>query len=271
MNWDPDLYGSFQGPRLRPALDLLARVELESPKIIYDLGCGPGEVTRLLAARWPDAVVTGVDTSTEMLEKARASDGQTKQPFDGQTKRPGGDINWVEGDIGEFETEKADLIYSNAAFNWIADHDIVLPRYLNSLRPGGVLAIQMPRNYGDVTHVAMAESANAGPWRDALAHLIIDPPVAEPSRYYDILSRLAENLEVWETRYFHKLEGEDPIVEWFQATTLRPFLEAVGSKFRDAFLADYRARIRLAYLRQADGRTLLPMRRVFVLATMKAS
>ena len=251
VTWDPDLYGAFRAPRMRPALDLLARIDPEAPVSVFDLGCGPGEVTREIARRWPGARVTGLDRSPDMLARARDATGA---------------IDWVEGDITKFETAGAGLIFSNAVFNWVPGHDTLFPRLAGMLAPGGILAVQMPRNFAEPSHTSIAEPVRAGPWRTRLEAMLLPPPVAAMADYYDWLSPLTDGIKVWETVYLHRLEGENPVVSWFRATALRPFVEALGGCERDDFLEDYAARVAKAYPARADGITLLPMRRIFVLA-----
>lgn len=254
MAWDPAVYSSFAQPRLRPALDLLTRIETESPGRIADLGCGTGNVTRLLAARWPMARVTGVDSSPEMLAAAKAG---------------GGGVSYVLADMGTWRAEEpVNVLFSNAALHWLGGHGSLFPRLLAMVAPGGVLAVQMPHNHYAASHSLMAEAAEAGPWRELLAPLAARFPVFEPSFYYDLLSPLAASLDIWETEYLHVLEGVNPVVDWTMGTALRPLLAALEGHgdWRDAFLADYGRRIASAYVPRPDGKTLLPFRRLFLVA-----
>lgn len=251
--WDPTQYLKFSDHRLRPALDLLARIPHEAPRRIHDLGCGPGTITRLLAERWPGAVVTGVDSSPEMLAKARR-------------EVPG--LAFDLADIaGWSPPQPADLLFSNATLHWLDDHASLLPRLFSLLAAGGVLAIQMPSNRESPSHLLIDEAARAGPWRDKLAGLRPTyRSVETPESYYRILAPLAAALDIWETSYLHALEGDNPVVEWTKGTALRPYLEALAEPERGAFLAAYAARVAAAYPKQPDGRTLLPFRRLFIVA-----
>ena len=256
MAWDPDRYGAFRRERMQPALDLLARIELRHAQTIYDLGCGPGEVTRLIAARWPDAAVTGIDNSPEMLARARAGASR---------------ITWLEQGIADFApapapVPAADLIFSNAALNWLPHHETLLPGFVRCLTPGGVLAIQMPCNHDTPSQTAMSDVARAGPRAARLAPLCDSTPVAEPAFYYRTLRPHVAALEIWQTEYIHILEGDNPVVEWMSGTALRPFLALLDDGERADFIADYEARVHAAYPPQADGRTLFSMRRTFILA-----
>ena len=251
-DWDPAAYLAFRDDRLRPALDLIARVAPAEPRRIVDLGCGAGNVTRHLRAVWADATVTGLDSSADMLAKAR---------------RDFPDIAWQEGDIADWSpAEPVDLIYANAALHWLDDHENLFPSLFRRLAPGGVLAVQMPRNFGAPSHQLIFETAKAGPWRARLAPLIGWAPVAAPEVYYELLAPLAQSVDIWETEYLHVLEGENPVVAWIKGTGLRPFLEALKEPDRSAFEAAYAARVAIAYARRADGRTLLPFRRLFIVA-----
>jgi trans-aconitate 2-methyltransferase len=250
--WDPTKYLEFAGHRLRPALDLLARVPAAAPAIVHDLGCGAGNVTRLLVERWPGAAVTGVDGSAAMLAAARAA---------------GPGVTWVEADIGSWRGPRpADVVFSNAALHWLDDHPALFPRLVGGLTPGGALAVQMPRNHGAPSHTEMVAAAEAGPWRTRLRPALRTRPVAEPAVYHDILAPHVSRLDIWETEYLHVLEGDNPVVEWTRGSALRPLLDALGEPERSRFLAEYSARIARAYPRRADGRTLFPFRRLFIVA-----
>ena len=252
--WDPAVYAAFTQPRLRPALDLLARVGAEAPARVVDLGCGTGNVTRLLAERWPGARVTGVDSSAEMLAAAAAG---------------GGTVRWVEGDMGDWAPEQpVDLLFSNAALHWLDRHDTLFPRLAGMVAPGGWLAVQMPHNHDAASHRVMAEAAEAGPWREVLRPLTGRFPVGEPAQYWRILAPLAASLDIWETEYLHVLDGDNPVVQWTMGTALRPLLAVLSEDGRAGFLAEYARRIRSAYPPEADGSTLFPFRRVFMVARM---
>lgn len=251
MKWDPVQYLAFDDERQRPALDLLTRVMAETPGTVHDLGCGPGTVTRLLAKRWPGASVSGVDSSADMLSRA-----------------PEGGVRWVQADIATWQPDApADVIYSNAALHWLDDHAALFPRLLAALAPGGTLAVQMPRNHGAPSHTCMVDAAAAGPWKNAVTAVLRPSPVAEPDYYYGVLAPHCATLDIWETDYVHVMDGDNPVVEWTKGTALRPLLEAAG-EHADTFLAAYRARIADAYPKQADGKTLFPFKRLFLVVTV---
>ena len=252
MPWDPAQYLKFAGHRLRPALDLLNRIDLAAPAHVYDLGAGAGNVTRLLRARWPEARITGVDDSAEMLAKAAA-----ESP----------DITWQQADLATWRPARpADLIYSNAALHWLPDHAKLFPKLLDGLAPGGVLAVQIPRNFSAPSHTSISEAALGGPWRAKLEPLLRPAPVAEPDFYYGLLAPKAKSIDMWETEYVQALEGKDPIKEWVKGTWLRPLLDALAGQERDEFEAAYARLVARAYPPRADGRTLFPFRRLFMIA-----
>jgi len=255
MTWDPQQYLAFADHRLRPAVDLLNRVALDQPADIVDLGCGAGNVTRLLKKRWPDAAVTGVDSSANMLARARS-------------EAPG--IDFRLGDLDGWQAERPTaLIYSNAALHWLDHHEKVFPHLMRQLAPGGTLAVQMPRNHRAPSHVGMSESIAAGPWAERLGRVRSIRPVGDPADYYDLLAPFARHVEIWETEYLQVLDGADPVVEWTKGTALKPYLDALSDEERPAFLADYRARMARAYPPRADGRTLFPFRRIFIVASAR--
>jgi trans-aconitate 2-methyltransferase len=250
--WNPTQYLRFGNERLQPALDLLSRIPLEDPSTIYDLGCGTGTVTAMLQERWPGANVTGIDSSETMLERAAALD----------TK-----VAWQQQDLNDWTPEPAaDFLYSNAVLHWLDDHEMLFPRLMQGLNPGGVLAVQMPGNFSAPTHTLIAETARAGHWRELLEPELREQPVLDPTAYYDILSPHATRLDFWETSYLHVLQGDDPVVEWTKGSILGPLLALLDDTDKEAFLEAYRAPISKAYIRRGDGSTLLPFRRLFLIA-----
>ncbi len=255
MAWDPAQYLKFAGHRLRPAVDLLNRIDLADPAEVYDLGAGAGNVTRLLEARWPMARITGVDESPAMLAKAAAA-------------APA--IAWQRADLATWQPPRpADLVYSNAALHWLGDHARLFPALFAALAPGGVLAVQMPRNFSAPSHAAVAEAVRRGPWRPKLEPLLRPAPVAEPAVYFDLLAPRAAALDIWETEYIQLLEGDAPVTEWMKGSWLAPFLEALDAPERRRFEACYAELVAPAYPRRPDGRTLFPFRRLFIVATAR--
>jgi trans-aconitate 2-methyltransferase len=254
MSWDPAIYSAFAQPRLRPALDLLARVEVPDPARVVDLGCGTGNVTRILKGRWAQADVFGIDSSPEMLAAAR--DG-------------GGGVRYLQSDVAAWAEEggAVDVLFSNAALQWLGGHETLFPKLTERVRPGGVLAVQMPHNHYAASHTIMAEAAAAGPWSEVLTPLAGRFPVGDASFYYDLLAPHSSQIDIWETEYLHVLEGENPVVAWTKGTALRPLMDAVDGAWATGFLAEYSRRIQAAYPQRPDGKTLFPFRRLFMVAT----
>jgi trans-aconitate 2-methyltransferase len=257
MAWDPAVYLKFADERLRPGFDLLARIgELPAGPIV-ELGAGTGVHTRAIAARWPDRAVIGIDASAEMLEKAAATPSA---------------ISWVKADIATWRaSEKPALIFSNATLQWLDDHAEVFQRLMQQLVSGGVLAVQMPRNFDAPSHALMRETAAEEPWGPRLAPLVRHDPVAPPEVYYDRLIALASGgIDLWETEYLHILAGADdaesPVLSWVRGTALRPLLAPLGAAEQAELAARYDAKLKRVYKRRGDGKTLFPFRRLFLVA-----
>lgn len=252
--WDPDRYRRYAGHRFRPGLDLIARIPPIDPTTIVDLGCGTGDLTAALAERWPEARVTGLDTSAEMLARARAA-------------HPA--IDWIEADIGHWSpAAPVDLIYTNAALHWLGGHDTLFDRLIGHLAPGGVLACQMPRNFAAPSHALMREVAADSRWAGRIA--LLGEPVDSPEVYWDRLHGRVAHLDIWQTEYLQELAGDDPVLDWVRSTALRPVLAALEGNELDAFLAAYGAKLRVAYPKRADGVTLFPFNRLFIVAQVPA-
>jgi trans-aconitate 2-methyltransferase len=246
-DWDARQYLKFEDERTRPSRDLLAQIPLTAARHAVDIGCGPGNSTELLVRRWPEAKITGIDTSADMLRQARE-------------RLP--DVEFIEANISHWKPPAdADVLFANAIFQWVPDHLAQLKRLLSALPEGGVLAVQMP------THVLMREVALEGPWRDVLANVTRLRDVLPPPRvYYDALRPLCARFEIWHTGYNHVLDEAAEIVEWVKGTGLRPFLDPLEPPRRKEFLAQYTARVAAAYLPQQDGKVLLHFPRLFLVA-----
>jgi trans-aconitate 2-methyltransferase len=251
MSWDPEVYMKFAGERTRPAAELLARVPLSAPERVIDLGCGPGNSTAILAARWPQANIEGLESSPEMIAKARSS---------------GVRATFTEGNVETWKPAAPyNVVFSNATLHWIAKHEVLLPRLMSYVAEGGALAFQVPRNFHEASHVLMREVANNGPWAERLKNAR-QVNVHAPSFYYDVLAPLSKSVDIWETEYLHVLDGEDPVLGWVSGTGLRPFVQPLGETEREYFIAEYRHLLREAYPRREDGKTLFPFKRLFAVA-----
>jgi trans-aconitate 2-methyltransferase len=252
--WDPAQYARYQSYRERPALDLLARLPVElEPKRIVDLGCGPGEQAGWLARRWPEAEVEGVDSSPAMLEGARARPER---------------VRWTQGDIASWAPEtRPDLIFTNAALQWLPEHAALFPRLAGLLADGGVFACQVPMTFETAWHRQLRETAAEAPWAVRLAGVRGVRQVEAPETYHALLAPLCREVDIWWTTYLHVLTGEDPVVDWMLGTGLRPYLDALPDEDdRAAFLEAYGARVAADFPRQADGTTLFPFPRLFIVA-----
>ena len=253
MVWNPSVYMSFGDERTRPAVELLARIACENPARVVDLGCGPGNSTAVLAARWPKADLEGVDSSADMLVEARNSPVRAE---------------WIEADVASWSpASRYDVIFSNATLQWLDHHEKLIPRLLGFLVKGGTFAFQVPHNMDAPSHCLMREAAAAGPWGPKLAH-VREVAVLTSESYFDILSACCAGVDIWETEYLHILDGEDAVYRWVSGTGLRPFVQALAGDQREAFIADYKKRLAVAYPRRADGTTLFPFRRLFAVARL---
>lgn len=254
MAWSAAQYLKFEDERTRAARDLLAQVPAElTAGTVYDLGCGPGNSTELLVERFPGRGVRGVDNAADMLKAARQ-------------RLPG--IDFVECDLAKWMPhEPAALLFANAVFQWLPDHVALLARLMDGLRPGGVLAVQMPDNLSEPSHLSMEESALAGSWRGAFAEgTPRRAPLPSPAAYFDALVPKAARVDVWHTVYNHPMADAAAIVEWVKGTGLRPYLDRVPAEERAGFLTDYESSIAAAYPPMADGRRLLRFPRLFIVA-----
>ena len=252
-DWDARQYLKFEDERTRPPRDLLAQVKLDDPRRVVDLGCGPGNSTELLVARYPHAGVSGLDSSAEMLQQARA-------------RLPA--CEFEQADLATWlPAERTDLLFANAVFQWVPDHAAVLRRLLAALPDNGVLAVQMPDNTDEPALALMREVASAGPWADDLAlTAAARDDLPRPAAYYELLKPHCSQLDIWHTVYNHVMAGPQAVVEWFRGSALRPFLAPLTEERRSAFIDEYRSRIARAYPAQFDGTVLLRFPRLFIVA-----
>lgn len=256
--WNPETYLNFSAPRLRPALDLIdavRRIDGLAPRRIVDLGCGPGGITRRLARMWPEAEVVGIDTDAAMLDKARDAGGDGK-------------IAWLQSDIAAWAAAKGpeiDLVFSNAALQWVPDHSTIFSAIARRLAPGGVFAVQMPNNFARPSHTAIRAILREH-WPDVERDYTQIQPPADAAHYIDWLEAAGCMVDSWQTDYLHILDGDDPVVAWTRGSTLGPVLAALPEPACQAFLELYAARLRAAYPPRPDGRTLFSFLRMFFLA-----
>ncbi len=249
--WDPDRYLTYADERGRPFLELIGRIGADAPREVVDLGCGPGNLTGLLAERWPGAHVVGLDSSPEMVQKARA----LGQPVDYQV-----------ADLRDWRpTAPVDVLVSNATLQWVPEHLALLPGLVAAVAPGGWFALQVPGNFDEPSHTLRAELA-AEPAYAAYTAGVAHPDAHDPEAYYDVLSAAGCSVDVWETTYTHVLRGPDPVFTWVSGTGARPTLQALPDDLRPGFEAAFKQRLAQAYPVRDDGTVLLPFRRVFAVA-----
>ena len=260
--WDPQQYLRYESERERPFAELLSRINHPDPKEIVDLGCGPGTTTVHLLQRWPDAHVVGIDSSPDMIAHARPLESDR--------------LEFRQGDLRQWQADPAvDVLLTSATLQWVPDHEALFPSFIASLAPGGVFAFQVPANFGAPSHTLLYELAQSDRWRARLGGLVRPAPVLEPAGYLSALLVNRAQADVWETTYYHILHGPDAVLEWVRGSALRPFLTALDQPDvpeTDAaeFLSAYAAVLRAAYPRDTEGRTALPFRRIFGVASVTA-
>jgi trans-aconitate 2-methyltransferase len=255
MTWSAKQYVAFESERTRPVRDLLAAVPSIDARSVVDIGCGPANSTQLLAARYPQALVGGLDSSVDMINAARK-----RLPH----------IRFALADISTWDAPGPfDVILANAVLQWVPDHETLLPKLMDKLSKGGHLAAQMPDNLDEPAHRLMRETAANGPWAAKLAAAANARTARHPAEwYYAQLRPISVQLDVWRTTYFHPLAGgAAAVVEWFKGSGLRPFLDPLDESECEAYLSQYQAAITEAYPAQQDGSILLPFPRIFIVAT----
>jgi trans-aconitate 2-methyltransferase len=248
FTWDADHYLTYADQRGRPFVELLSRVRADAPAEVVDLGCGPGNLTRLLAQRWPSAAVRGVDSSPEMVEAAR---------------RDVPEVGFEVADLRDWldREQQVDVLVTNATLQWVPGHLDLLPRLVGAVRPGGWLALQVPGNFGEPSHTIRDDLAATEPYA-AHTRGVAVPSSHDPEAYLRTLAAAGCEPDVWETTYLHVLAGEDPVFEWVSATGARPTLQALPDDVRPRFEEEFRARLRAAYPDDGHG-VVLPFRRIF--------
>ncbi|MFW2341335.1 methyltransferase domain-containing protein [Brevundimonas sp.] len=255
VRWDPDTYGRFEAERDRAALDLLVRLPDDlDPRAIWDLGCGDGHHASLLKRRYPRAEVHGLEQSADMLAGAGARDDT---------------VRWHQGDIAAWAPERpVDLIFANAALQWVDDHEGLFPRLADQLAPRGVLAVQMPMAFETRHHTLMRDVATEGPWAGVLRDVPTIAPLLSAETYYDRLAGTCADIDLWSTTYLHALTGEAAVLQWMSGTALRPYLTALAGspELRRGYLDALGEALSRAFPKRPDGVTLLPFPRLFLLA-----
>ncbi len=251
--WNAEHYLKYGDERTRAAADLAARIQLDEPTTIVDLGCGPGNSTQLLCKRWPHANIVGVDNSEEMLRSA-------KQAFPTQ--------NWMLADIADWRPGNLlDLLYANAVLHWVPNHHALIPTLFDFVSTRGALAFQIPSSTYPAVRTLIHDISRDSMWNDRMAAPRNALTMESPSFYYDALVHQASHLDIWETEYNHVMDSKNSILDWIASTGLRPFLAVLdGEDEQQAFLEQLQAGIDDAYDSRVDGKVLYPFRRTFVIA-----
>jgi trans-aconitate 2-methyltransferase len=248
VRWDPAQYSRFAAKRDRPFFDLTSRIDAIAPRHVVDIGCGQGHLTARLAQRWPQASVEGFDSSPEMIADAAGLPGVTFSVADAANWQPPADV---------------DVIVSNAALQWVPDHQQLIARWSSALPSGGWVAVQVPGNFDLPSHALMRRLAGEKQWATKLQGVLPHTDaVGTPESYAKVLLDAGLDADVWETTYVHVLPGDDPVLEWIRGTGLRPILAALSPPDAEEFETQLAAELRRAYPQGPHG-TLFPFRRVF--------
>jgi trans-aconitate 2-methyltransferase len=251
--WDPRQYLRFRNERTQPSIDLAAKVKIENPSTVIDIGCGPGNSTHVLFQRWPNAKIIGLDSSSEMIEQA-------KKTYPNQ--------EWLLANASRLESGPTyDVVFSNAALQWIPDHNLLLPRLLQTVSSGGALAVQVPANDQSPLHKALVSVSSRKKWSELTAGCEQQLSQHAMEYYYNVLYPIATSgLDLWETTYYHVLSSHEALIEWFKGTRLRPYMEKLSHSEDKEFMDEILAECRQAYEVQGDGNVLFPFRRIFFVA-----
>jgi trans-aconitate 2-methyltransferase len=251
-SWDKDLYYRFREQRTQPSIDLVARIPITQPQRVVDLGCGPGNSTAVLRKRWPDCSMFGVDNSEEMLRSARQTDDRTQ---------------WVKADIANWQPDQAcEVVFSNAALQWLPDHVKLIPQLFAAVSPAGVLAVQLPDHYDSALYRVLIDVSQDPRWSPRMEAARSSLTRHTVSFYYDLLSSCTGRFDIWTTEYHHELDSHQDILTFHRGTGMRPYLEALADdetkQFEQLVLDGYRQ----AFPVQANGRVLFPFKRLFFIA-----
>lgn len=252
-DWNPDLYLKYEAERTQPSYDLASRISVARPATIVDIGCGPGNSTRVLRERWPEAEILGLDSSPEMIAKARKAYPQA---------------NWILADASQWETAvKYDIVFSNATLQWIPGHETLLKRLFDRVNAGGALAIQIPTNSDSPLHHAVLEVAKREEWAGAMAGSVRDLSYHDTGFYYDQLSARSNRISIWHTIYYHIMADHQGLIDWYASTGMRPYLERlITDEQRALFQTQVLEACRPGYPEQQNHKLLFPFKRLFFVA-----
>lgn len=252
-DWDSAQYLKFGSQRTQPARDLAARLPAENPVEVLDVGCGPGNSTEVLAKRYPDARILGIDSSPEMVAAASHS-------------HP--DLEFRLCDAGRELAQldrQFDVVFSNACIQWISDHPMLLKNLLGLLKKDGVLAVQVPMNHQEPVHRVIGEITARERWNKRIGKARIFHQLT-PEGYFDLLAKLSPVFDIWQTTYFHRMRSHEDILEWYRGTGLRPYLAQLSDEERPDFEREILTELRRTYPKQENGEIIFRFPRLFFIA-----
>ena len=252
-DWNPSLYLKFEKERTQPVKDLISHIEKDQPLRIIDIGCGPGNSTRELQNKWPNAHIIGLDSSPNMIEKA---------------KKDLPDIEWIVGDAGADLSHlgKFDIVFSNAAIQWVPNHERLLNKLFSMLKEEGALAIQIPNAKDMEINIAVETTATDAKWKEYFNDLEENIFYNVPEFYYDVMCNLTKEIYLWETYYYHVMKSHQEIINWYRSTGMKPFLDKLPNEtLKKEFEDDVLNKIKKEYKVQGNGNVLFPFRRIFLL------
>jgi len=251
--WDPDQYLQFKHERTQPSIDLVARIPMDDPKTIIDVGCGPGNSTQILLKRWPHADIVGIDSSEKMIQKARQDYPRQK---------------WVLADAATLTTDqKYDIVFSNAAIHWIPRHDLLLERLFQIVNENGILAVQVPENQDSPLHKSIVRVSRSGKWREYTAGREDSITYHSADYYYGQLALYTKEIAIWETTYYHIMRSHEELIDWYKGTAMKPFLDSLpDDESREEFKREVLIDCQTAYPLQPDRRILYSFKRLFFTA-----
>lgn len=252
-DWNSEQYLRFKAQRTQPSFDLAQRIALNEPHEIIDIGCGPGNSTKVLKNRFPKAHIIGADNSDNMLESA----GKNVPECEFIKLDAGGEVK-------EFR-EKFDVVFSNACLQWIPNHRQLIPNLFSMLKSGGVLAVQIPVQFEEPIHKIIASTVSSDKWRGKFTDTRIFYTLSD-EEYFDILSELTDDFEMWRTVYFHRMAGVESIIEWYKSTGLKPYLEALTEAESREFLDEIRSQLEKEYAKRKNGEVIFRFPRLFFMA-----
>ena len=253
LDWNSAQYLKFVKERTQPSLDLISRIKIENPAKIIDIGCGPGNSTNALYEKFPNAEIVGLDNSNDMLEKAR-----NKYPFICFMEFDAACENWNIG-------KDYDIVFSNACIQWVPDHYTLLPKMMSVLKKGGIMAVQMPIQRDEPIRKIIAQVISTDKWKHKLEFKRTLNMLSD-EKYFDILSELSDDFNIWTTTYFHRMKSCNDIIEWYKSTGLKPYLDCLDENDKVLFLKDVHNEVSKCYKNQDHGEIILKFPRLFFTA-----